>query len=81
MRHYKKLQTKRFYEVKNNEKSFLLTEDNENYNVGDIIVLDEFNSSNKATGNAIARTIGYIERDNVDGLGKGYCVLGLKGGK
>lgn len=81
MRHYKKLQTKRFYEVKNNEKSFLLTEDNENYNVGDIIVLDEFNASNKATGNAIAMTIGYIERDNVDGLGKGFCILGLKGGK
>lgn len=77
MRHYKKLQTKRFYEVKNNEKSFLLTEDNDNYNVGDIIVLDEFNASNKATGNAIARTITFIDRDTEDGLNKGYCVLGL----
>jgi hypothetical protein len=81
MRHYKKLQTKRFYEVKNNEKSFLLTEDNTNYNIGDIIVFDEFNGLGKATGKAITRTIGYIERDNIDGLNKGYCVLGLKGGK
>ena len=78
MRHYKKLHTKKFHEVKNEEKSFILTEDN-NYNVGDTLVLDEFNVNDKATGNAIIRIIGYVERDDI-GLDKGYCVLGLKKG-
>ena len=80
MRHYKKLKTKRFYEVKNNEKSFLLTEDNDKYNDGDTMVFDEFNDWDKPTGKAMVKTIGYVEREEIDGLNKGYCILGLKGG-
>ena len=79
-RHYKKLSEKSYNEVLHNERTFLVTEDREEYNVGDSIVFDEFNNLGKATGHSTIKTINYIERDNEDALQKGYCILGLKGG-
>ena len=75
MRHYQKVQSKKFLAVYHKTKNFIVVEDNNKFNVGDIVVLDEFNTQGNATGKAISRTIHYIDRDT-DGLEKGYCVLG-----
>ena len=74
-RHYQKVQSKKFLDLKYGNKNFIVVVDNNKYNKGDIVILDEF-SGDVSTGKAIARTIRYIDRET-DGIEKGYCVLGL----
>lgn len=75
-RHYKKVNEKTFTEMMYKRQNFIVTVDND-FNIGDLIVFDEFDNFSKATGNALTRTIIYIDRESEDGLTKGYCVLGL----
>ena len=78
MRHYIKIQSKYFNDVKYKIKNFELRKDDRGYNVGDIIILDEIENG-KPTGQAICREIIYILRDCPEyGLQEGYCILGLK---
>ena len=59
-------------------KTFEIRKDEEDYQVGDILVLKEWNGTNY-TGRKCARRITYILRgEKRFGLMEGYCILALK---
>lgn len=68
-----------FDEIINNEKGFELRKMDRDYEVGDILILQEYDPYTKTySGREANRVIGYILQDAVIfGLKKGYCILGF----
>ena len=63
--------------VKNRTKTFELRKDDSDYNVGDILILKEWDK--EYTGNEIVREITFILRDARQyGLCEGFCILGIQ---
>ncbi|MEW8993092.1 DUF3850 domain-containing protein [Clostridium sp.] len=79
-----------FEEIKSGEKAFELRKNDRNYQVGDVLLLKEFNLNKKYediegnetyySGRKILMTITYIFKDDSNnfGLDKDYVILGIK---
>lgn len=77
MKHYKKLTQPYFNEVYGRIKTFELRKNDCYYNVGDVIILQEYdNETDTYSGSEIAAEITYILKDYI-GLQEGYCILGI----
>ncbi len=77
MRHRVKILPKYYQAVLDQTKNFELRKDDRDYQVGDIIWLDEW-TGEEYTGRNIALKIKYILRDCPEyGLADGYCILGF----
>lgn len=64
--------------VRRREKTFELRKDDSDYEVGDILVLREWDGS-KYTGCLLHREITYILRDCYEyGLREGWCILAIQ---
>ena len=76
--HLLKIQSKYFSEVLQGKKNFELRKDDRDYEVGDLITLQEYDNG-KYTGKEIKNIpIEYILRDCPEyGLKEGYCILGF----
>lgn len=74
---YKKILPQYFEEVLKGNKDFELRKDEDDIQVGDRLVLNEFDGNNY-TGQYIAKDVKYILRDCPQyGLMNGYCIIGL----
>ena len=80
MTHELKIAPKYFEAVKNWTKPFEIRKDDRNYQVGDIVILKEFNlMSGIYSGRQIARKISYVLRHCPEyGLEQGFCVIGFR---
>lgn len=69
-----------FSALNNGEKLFELRKDDRPFEIGDTLILQEYNDKEKHyTGKELNFTISYILRDGmVAGLKSGYCILGIK---
>jgi hypothetical protein len=75
MTHPIKILPEYFTEVLNGNKTFELRKDDRGYNVGDILLLIEFDCGTY-TGKQCRRTITYILRDAQQyGLNEGFAIL------
>lgn len=75
--HYKKLTQPFFDDVWGGKKKFELRKNDCDYQVGDKIVLKEYDPKHdEYIGRSMSAHIIYILKDYV-GLEKGYCILGL----
>lgn len=75
--HYKKLVQPFFDDVWNGKKKFELRKNDCDYQVGDKIVLKEYDPKHdEYIGKRISAHIIYV-LENYVGLEKGYCILGL----
>lgn len=64
--------------VEQNEKLFELRKDEDNVQVGDKLILREWDGQ-KYTGRALSREVTYVLRNVSEyGLMDGYCIIGLK---
>lgn len=73
----KKILPEYFNEILKGNKAFELRKDEDNIQVGDHIVLNEFDGS-EFTGRSITTTVSYVLRDVPQyGLMEGYCIIGL----
>ena len=62
----------------NNTKNFEIRKNDRNYQVGDTLILREWDGE-KYTGRSVSRYVCYIYYGCGDyGLADGYCVMGLK---
>jgi len=78
MDHDLKILPQYFLEVKSENKTFELREDDRDYNVGDNLRLLEFDYG-EYTGRECNREITYILRDVEQyGLKRGFVILGMK---
>lgn len=75
MKHYLKISPSHFKAVKDGTKPFELRKDDRSYNVGDILVLQEY-AYGLFTGEELEMIISFILRGG-PWLSKGYCALGL----
>ena len=71
----KKIKPEFFEAVYDGSKNFELRRDENGFEVGDFIVLREWNES--YTGRIEVRRITYVLR-NYEGLQPGYCILGFR---
>ena len=77
MTHELKLTEPFFSEVFTGNKNFELRKNDRDFNVGDILVLYEFDQrTRKYTGLYVRKQIKFILKD-YPGLEEGYCILGL----
>ena len=75
--HHKKLTQPYFDDVWSGDKRFELRKNDCDYEVNDLIILEEYDSiSNTYSGRKIRAHIVYVLKD-YDGLEEGYCILGL----
>ena len=73
----KKILPEYFSKVQDGTKTFELRKDDSDYEVGDILILEEWDE--EYTGRELTRTITYILRNCPQyGLSDGYCILGLQ---
>lgn len=63
-----------FNAIKDGKKNFEVRNNDRDFQLGDIVILEEFNGS-EYTGNVIRVKIKYILDDNFEGLTKGYVVF------
>lgn len=77
--HVKKIQSKYFWDILNNNKRFEIRKNDCNYQVGDIVKLVEYNSDKQVETNSyIVVKITYILKDIPQyGLDKDYCIFGF----
>lgn len=77
---YKKILPEYFSEVIDGNKTFELRKDEDNFQVGDIIVLQEYNIDRREyTGRKIKVIVTYVLRNVPQyGLNNGYCVFSIK---
>ena len=77
--HVKKIQSKYFWDILNNNKRFEIRKNDCNYQVGDIVKLVEYNSDKQVETNSyIFVKITYILKDIPQyGLDKDYCIFGF----
>lgn len=67
-----------FQGVVSGEKNFEARKDDRNFEVGDILRLQEYDGKSlQYTGNETYRTVTYILRGEAFGIMSGYCVMGL----
>lgn len=80
MTHALKCWPEYFKALDNGEKTFEIRKDDRPFEVGDKIMLQEYNTATeKYTGEELTFSISYIMRDKPKfGLKIGYCILGLK---
>ncbi|MBO7697009.1 MAG: DUF3850 domain-containing protein [Methanobrevibacter sp.] len=72
----KKILPMYFNEVANGRKRFELRKDVEGIQIGDIIVLREYDGD--YTGRSITATVSYVLRNCPEwGLMEGYCIIGF----
>ena len=74
--HELKILPNSFEDVKNYITNFVVTENDKDFNVGDRILLREWDGEYKKR--ELYREIICILNDNIHGVEKGYCILGLK---
>lgn len=87
----KKIQPKYFKEVAEGKKDFEIIKDDSDYEVGDILILQEYinysdsayynrETPNRYTGNEITKRIKYkiTHEEYPQGIQEGYCILGLE---
>ena len=73
----KKILPEFFQAVKAREKNFELRIDNDDIQVGDLLVLNEWVPGTGYTGNGVRRYVKYVLRNCPDyGLQHGYCIIG-----
>jgi len=81
MIHNLKCQQLWFDDIINGKKQFEIRKDDRNYEVGDFILLEEWNPEiKKYSGRGITITITYLIR-NMFFLKDGYCAFGFKKGR
>lgn len=74
---YKKVLPEYYREIVQRRKSFELRKDEDNAQVGDILVLREWDGQ-KYTGHKVEREVTYILRDVPEyGLAPGYCIMAM----
>ncbi len=77
MTHELKILPEFFQAVKRGDKRFELRKKDRNYQVGDMLILQEW-TGGEYTGESIARFITYVYIGKGKyGLAEGYCVLGI----
>lgn len=76
---YKKILPEFFQAVWNGDKKFELRKDEDNIQVGDELVLEEWNPKTKLfTGRLMKKTVTYVLRNVPEyGLMDGYCIIGF----
>ena len=76
---HKKILLEYFKEVQEGRKNFELRKDEDNIQVGDKLVLEEFNpATGSRTGRTVVRMVTYVLRDVPEyGLKEGYCIIGF----
>lgn len=68
-----------FNPIETGKKNFELRKDDRPFEVGDDIILQEYDPEKKEySGKELQFIIGYIYRGNEFGLKKGYCIIALK---
>lgn len=73
----KKILPEYFVAVQEGRKNFELRKDDDNAQVGDNLVLYEF-ENNTITGRTLTRRITYVLRNKPQyGLKEGYCIIGF----
>ena len=78
MIHELKIKSNYFELVKHEQKKFELRKDDRDFNVGDVLKLNEIDENGNPTGNYVKRKVMYILRDCPEyGLQDGYCILSL----
>ena len=77
MTHELKILPMYFQVVWDGKKTFEVRKNDRGYKPNDILVLKEWDGT-KYTGSAVCKRVGYMLTDTIDGIEKGYCVLGLK---
>lgn len=77
MTHELKILPMYFQAVWDGKKTFEVRKNDRGYKPNDILVLKEWDGT-KYTGSAVCKRVGYMLTDTIDGIEKGYCVLGLK---
>lgn len=77
MKHELKIQSKYFTEILKGTKNFECRKNDRNFQVGDIVVLREWNSNTLYTGQKVEGKITYI-LDNFEGLMEGYVVFSIE---
>lgn len=66
-----------FRAVRAREKNFELRKDEDDIQVGDLLILEEWNEWTGYTGNGVRRYVKYVLRDTPEyGLMEGYCIIG-----
>lgn len=74
---YKKILPQYFAEVCNGNKDFELRKDEDDIQVGDRLILNEWDGTNY-TGQYIAKNVKYILKNCPQyGLMEGFCIIGL----
>ncbi len=77
VQHDLKCQQKYFHEIWNRQKTFELRIDDRNYQVGDFVLLNEYDSRGR-TGQKIYAQIKYVLREAGQfGLMPGYCIFSI----
>lgn len=66
-----------FTQVKDGEKTFELRKNDRPYQIGDTLVLREFDGKNYSS-RIMTKTITYILYSGNYGLDKDYCILGIR---
>lgn len=65
-----------FADVKARRKNFEIRKDEDDIQVGDLLVLCEWDGT-KYTGKEVSRTVKYVLRNVPEyGLAEGYCIIG-----
>lgn len=78
-KHVLKTWPKYFKEVQSGDKSFEVRKDDRNFQVGDILELQEWDPlHNWYTGNFTFKQIAYKLDGGEFGIEKGFCVLGIR---
>ena len=71
----KKILPKYFWAVQAREKNFELRKDEDDIQVGDLLILQEWDGT--YTGNTVRRHVKYVLRNATGyGLMDGYCIIG-----
>lgn len=74
----KKILPEFFEAVRSKRKTFELRKDEDDIQVGDVLVLREWNAIEGYTGQAVRRVVTYVLRDAEEyGLMPGYCIIGM----
>ena len=59
-------------------KTFECRNNDRNFQVGDILILNEYESDTGYTGRSIPRVVTYVMVGPRLGLAEGWCIMGLK---
>jgi ASC-1-like (ASCH) protein len=67
-----------FNDVKVGHKTFELRMNDRDYQVGDVLLLEEWSKEHNYTGRVILKIVSYVLKNCPEfGLMDGYCILGL----